>query len=57
MNGIVIDGKFYETVEDRGCEECDLYANDGCKYGFMACAYWDCIFRFSQSLTDKLNEK
>lgn len=56
MNGIVIDDKFYEAVENTSCKNCDLLAKPGCNYGYMACVYWDCNFRFSQELTDKLNK-
>ena len=61
LNGIIIDGKVYETVEvERAvCDHCDL--KDKCN---QSSAFEYCIeilgareiFRYSQSLTDKLNK-
>lgn len=63
LSAIVLDGKVYEAVR-RGsyhCSECDLYQE--CKkapadYGRLCLASIlseRVIFRYSQSITDKLN--
>ena len=62
MNGIIIDGKIYEASEITdvmSCDGCDLYdlkEIEGCIY-FEMCLFHQCRFRYSQSLTDKLNGK
>ncbi|MDE7464985.1 MAG: hypothetical protein K2M59_03800 [Muribaculaceae bacterium] len=63
LNGIIIEGKCYEVV-DRGtfsCKDCDLYerchANGRYAPACVAFGYDRNIFRFSQTLTDKINEK
>ncbi|MDE7180078.1 MAG: hypothetical protein K2N88_02635 [Muribaculaceae bacterium] len=63
LNGIIVDGKVYEAV-DRGafsCKGCDLYkrCHTNVRYASacIAFGYDRYIFRFSQSLTDKINEK
>ena len=62
LNGIILNGKFYEVVDaDKflTCEQCDL--KDEC---YRKDAMWDICkdlfgyetnLRFSQTLTDKLN--
>ena len=61
LNGIIIAGKVYEVVKGTwSCNGCDF--NDGtkhCKWDRMLCTPFkrDCILRYSQSLTDKINEK
>lgn len=57
-NGIIIDSKVYEPVKDGDCGDCDLN-NDlfRCSCAKEMCYSWDCAFRFSQELTDKLNSK
>ena len=68
MNGLIIDGKVYEAVAQdmQFCCECDLYdkccswGEDHEKYHGMLLASClafgkENIFRYSQSLTDKLN--
>lgn len=60
MNGLIIDGKAYEAkpeISPVSCAGCDLKNDDiGCPYA-DACYEWHCIFRYSQSLTDKLNRE
>ena len=67
LNGIILNGKFYEAVLD------DTDSCDGCAFvddeieccrkshctSFMLSPYGKSpyIFRYSQSLTDKINEK
>lgn len=56
INGICIDGKFYEAVlMGLGCGNCVLNGA-GCK---RCCSVFglEATFRFSQSLTDKINGK
>ena len=61
MNGIIIDGKVYEAVKWHDTNPCDSCAFDKeaktCKYACSFCEWWQCIFRYSPTLTDKLNEK
>ncbi len=58
LNGICIDGKFYEMIAGK-CRDCvfNRPAPILCKLGVGACGAFDLdgIFRFSQSLTDKIN--
>lgn len=60
INGIILDGKFYEMIEGK-CRDCvfNLPPPNLCKLGVGACGAFDLdgIFRFSQSITDKLNKK
>ena len=66
-NGIIIEGKVYEAVPKGGrhCSDCDLYMNclkyeGDCSQLFDKAIflYFDnVIFRYSQPLTDKINEK
>lgn len=64
MNGLIIDGEVYESVP-RGsyhCFDCDLYercGKDPQQYSmicFTDLMYGRKIFRYSKSLTDKLNK-
>ena len=67
LNGIIIDGKGYELIErgrEPACPGCALY--DPCSKNWARRGHQPClitapsgnrIFRFSQSLTDKINEK
>ena len=60
MNGIIVDGKAYVAEPEdsaSSCANCDLKAADniGCPYAEI-CIDWESVFRFSQSLTDKLNK-
>ena len=64
INCIVIDGRVYEAVPkgSRHCSDCDLYDKcDVCFFDFCANFTNDMtmryIFRYSQPLTDKINEK
>ena len=56
MNGIIIDDKVYEAVENGTCDKCD-FDNDVkiCRCCCDICEMLNCAFRFSQHLTDKLN--
>lgn len=56
LNGVIIDGKFYEVVEVRdffGCSRCAFY-NPRCK---VICLNFEgnVIFRLNQKITDKIN--
>ena len=59
LNGIIIDGKVYEAVEEKeelSCDGCDLTnllfdKFESCPL-LDTCSVHHCIFRFSQSLTD-----
>lgn len=56
LNAIVIDGKVYEAIKGK-CSECAFY---GANEYAAICALRDevlCAFRYSPSLTDKLNKK
>ena len=65
MNGIIIDGKVYEVVPYslNSCDkcalkkECDQITGDYCLVDKMFGCNGMRVFRYSQSLTDKLNEK
>ena len=55
INAIVIDGKVYEAIKGK-CSECAFY---GKVNNASICALRDdllCAFRYSQTLTDKLNK-
>ena len=62
INGIIYDGKIYESVKGK-CENCDL--DYYCNLFTVANSVSPCvafgdetkIFRFSPKLTDRLNEK
>ena len=60
LNGIIISGKVYEAVEEEAFSSCKGCAfrsrKSSCKYSNL-CMDNDTIFHFSQSLTDKINEK
>lgn len=63
INAIIIDGKVYEIVEtdELSCNGCVLSGK--CKDIYLPCADYllpkgrMAIYRFSQELTDKLNDK
>lgn len=58
INGIIIDGKVYEPIyetDDCGCEDCAL--KDFICNLEDYCIVNSCHFRFSQELTDKINER
>lgn len=60
INGIIVDGAVYEANPEDSlgtCTGCDLKPADniGCPYA-ETCIDWGSVFRFSQSLTDKLND-
>lgn len=57
INGICIDGKFYEAVppfNGECCVGCELANKNGCE---VLCVAFDddVIFRYSPSLTERLN--
>lgn len=58
INAIVIEGKVYETLTSGCCPECD-FDNDGknCRMYRDICDELNCAFRFSQTLTDKINKE
>ncbi|MCM1067160.1 MAG: hypothetical protein NC418_06280 [Muribaculaceae bacterium] len=59
MNGIIIDSKVYEAVPrgSRHCFDCDLREKCEASYGFcMELGVPRHIFRYSQSLTDKIKK-
>lgn len=54
LNGVIIDGKFYEAVEGKvsfGCQGCALHSR--CK---VICLHFegDVFFRLNQEITDKI---
>lgn len=58
LNGVIIDGKFYEVVEVRdffGCSRC-AFNNPRCK---VICLNFDgnVFFRLNQKITDKINNE
>lgn len=63
LNGIVLNGKFYEAVECddllNHCGVCALY--DECATDTFPCVWMltdkKSYYRFSKSITDKINEK
>ena len=59
MNGIIIDGKVYEAKPEEdiySCLGCDVNLPRPCMCAEV-CSRQRSIFRYSQSLTDKLNDK
>ena len=61
INGIILDGKVYEATEGKeySCMTCDLIDDESdCVCRDFCFNQGRCnVFRFSQSLTDKINEK
>lgn len=62
MNGIIINDKVYEAIPEQKESRCDGCCFDDpyterCPCGYACVSMCDSIFRFSQTLTDKLNEK
>ena len=61
INGIIIDGKVYESVSkgSRHCSDCDFYEQCDITLTEMCTKFGEGgnLFRYSQSLTRKLNEK
>ena len=61
LNGIVLNGKYYEMVKDdctvTKCERCDLADEDDCSRATCYFHGSDYHYRFSQSITDKINGK
>ena len=58
LNGIIHDGKVYEEVDGMCNEECDMWCHqEVCNTFAGYCESNNCHFRFSQFLTDKINEK
>lgn len=63
MNGIILDGKVYEAIKrgSRHCSDCDLFSYCN-RYTSITCSNLTkdtgerSIFRYSQILTDKINE-
>ena len=58
MNGIIIDDEVYEAYPEYiagSCKNCDLKNKSVLCCSGDLCGDWRCIFRYSQSLTDKLN--
>ena len=59
INAIIIDGKVYEATESKesSCLTCDLIDDTGgCPCRDFCFEQGRCnVFRYSQSLTDKLN--
>ena len=55
LNGVIIDGKFYEVVDKDfpGCQGCAFY-NPRCK---VICLSFEgnVIFRLNKEITDKIN--
>ena len=59
INAIIIDGKVYEVaseIEVRSCLGCDLDSLPNCQLSDI-CTKRRYIFKYSQTLTDKLNGK
>lgn len=64
INGIIIEGKVYEAVPKGSyhCSDCDLREQCDCELD-EACLNLgfhldtNIVFRYSQPLTDKINEK
>lgn len=58
LNAIIYCGKVYE-VTDRECDHnCAFWDSNGdCAYWRDHCEAYECSFRYSQSLTDKLNRE
>ena len=61
LNGIILNGKIFEAVTDKedSCLNCDLINDTGdCVCRDFCFEQGRCnIFRFSPTLTDKINEK
>lgn len=63
LNGVIIDGKFYEAEKGRNCDKCDL-RDECCKNVWAGiCTNFETllndihIFRFNQKITDKINNE
>lgn len=58
IDGIIISGKVYDVLaeeSERSCEGCSLYGvTEPCGMNFY-CTKLKCIFRYSSSLTERLN--
>lgn len=62
INGLALGGKFYEAAkgEIASCKGC-YFLDEGCDLGVVVCEVFntgkdnDIIFKYSQSLTDKMN--
>ena len=58
MNGIIYGENVYEIHKGDCCDKCAFYnSNTDCAYWRDHCEAYECAFRYSQSLTDKLNGK
>ncbi len=64
INGIVLFGKFYEIVEGNECKDCAFYdqcqecptaTESGCDFFSGYVRFANRIFRYSPSLTERLN--
>lgn len=61
LNGIVLDGKFYEAKKGGDCDKCDL-RDEFCKNAWVVlCTKFDAslldihFFRLNKEITDKIN--
>lgn len=59
LNGIVVDGKFYEAKACRDCDKCDI-RDTYCSIDICSCfegliALDRIVFKFNQEITDKIN--
>lgn len=58
LNAIIVNGKVYEAVEKGYCVDCAFDKDiKKCRVLCYICKEKDSNFRFSQELTDKINEK
>lgn len=59
INGIIVAGKVYELfpeVREQSCDGCSLFGAKSCNMNDY-CTEKHCIFRYSQELTDIINEQ
>lgn len=57
LNAIIVNGKVYEAVEGECNKQCAFWTDKECAAWCDYCTLFNCYFRFSQELTDKINEK
>lgn len=68
INGIILNGRVYKPIkftahQHSGCRDCCFYIEHGCGAPKYLCRVFEgdttnkYIFRFSQELTDKINER
>ena len=55
INGIVIDGKFYEEIKGECTKHCPFWSDKLCQDILPYCTANKCYFRYSPELTERMN--